>query len=80
MHAWNAPQKAMYPTTGLGRKYRRLREEAEAKRVRVGTMFIKKYPEKVEETSRMFTIPKAEILRRLRKRRSPSESEAESEA
>jgi len=76
--AWFAPQKALYPLTGLGPKYKRIREEAEARRIRVGTFFIRQYPDRVEEIAKRFRISKAEAERRIRPRRSPpARTEAE---
>jgi len=67
--AWDAPQKAYNPLTGLGRKYKRLKEEAAKMGVPPGEALIRKHPEKVRETAKRFGITEGEVRRRLRKRR-----------
>jgi uncharacterized protein (DUF3820 family) len=60
--AWFHPQVALYPLTQIGRKdYRKLKEEAEAARVKPSTYYIRTRPSRVESLARELRVPRREI-------------------
>lgn len=72
--AWYHPQIAYNPLTWLGkRKYRKVKEEALKRRVRVGTAFTRTHHEKVTELAEELRVTEAEIRRRTLRRSSPPE-------
>jgi len=67
--AWYHPQVALYPLTQLGQKdYTKLKELAEKEKLRVGTYYIRHYPERIEALARDLKISRGEVERRIRGR------------
>jgi len=67
--AWYHPQVAMYPLTQLGRRdYAKLKKLAEKERLKVGTYYIRHYPERIEAVAKDLKISKGEVERRIRGR------------
>jgi len=67
--SWIRPQVAMYPLTQLGRRdYAKLKSSAEKEKLKVGTYYIRHYPERIEALAKDLKISKGEVERRIRRR------------